>query len=299
MYEKILVPLDGSNSAEVALPYAEELAGRLGSEITLVNVVEEAEAPFRQMHHFYIKKVALLTKDSAVKSLGESVAKEIEVKSVTLKGNPAGAIIDYANKENIGLIIMATHGQTGVKRWALGGVADKLVRASICPIALIRAKGGRPLVRKKGILKKVLVPLDGSKESEAVIPYVEELASRLKAEVTLFQMLELDHIIYSETQVKLLESARASAKDYIENAATQLQQKGVSVKTETKDMLGSTMFAEEIIKLADQLNVDLVMMSTHGRSGVSRWAFGSVTEKVLRAGNTPLLLVRAPGAVTE
>ena len=183
MYEKILVPLDGSELAEVALPYAEELAGKLGSEVTLLYVGRSTDDPHAHMRQFYLQRMVEVIKRSAQESLEKPAAKEIKVKSEVLVGNPAEQIVDYADKENIGLIVMATHGRTGIRRWTLGSVADKVVRATKRPVVLIRAKDAYPEVRETSILNKVLVCLDGSAESEAVIPYIEDLAAKLDCEV--------------------------------------------------------------------------------------------------------------------
>jgi len=158
-------------------------------------------------------------------------------------------------------------------------------------VALIRAKGARPDVRGKDTLDKALVPLDGSKESEAVIPYIEELASKLEVEVTLLHILAPHYYIYSETQLKQMESLRTSAKGYIERVAAQLKQKGIAATAEFREVTQGAE-AEEIIKLADETQADVVAMSTHGRSGIGRWVLGSVADRVLHEGNTPLLLVR-------
>jgi len=295
MYEKILVPLDGSELAEVDLPYAEELAGRLGSEGTLLYVSESAEDRYHRMP-IYMQEMAKATKRNAERYLEKPEGKAIKVESTVLVGHPADEIVAYADKEDIGLIVMATHGRSGIKRLALGSVAEKIVRTARQPVALIRAKGARPDVREKGMLKKALVPLDGSKESEASIPYIEELASKLKAEVVLFQVLEPTRYVYAggagaaKTPYTEKEMAplKASAGDYLKKVAGGLEGKGITTRYEVR--VGTA--AEEIIKLADELYVDMVAMSTHGRSGISRWAFGSVADKVLHAGNTPLLLVR-------
>ncbi len=279
MYKKILVPLDISELSMVALPYAEQMAGRLGSEIILLSVSESAEAQDYHKHQMHVETIINTTKHNAERYLEKREGKEIKVESVILVGHPAEEIVDYADKEDIDLIVMATHGRSGIGRWTLGSVVDKVMRATKRPVALIRAKGARPDVREKGILNKALVPLDGSKEGEAVIPYIEELASGLKAEVLLLQV----------------GPSKADTEDYLEKVSDRLKSKGITTRFEVR--VGDA--AGEIIKLADELNADLVAMSTHGRSGIGRWALGSVAERVLNAGNTPLLLVRAPGASTD
>ena len=148
--------------------------------------------------------------------------------------------------------------------------------------------------------ERILIPLDGSKVGEAALPYVEELVSKLlpelKIEVTLFQVIRPTQwviaaevsapVSYTEAELKLI---KRKAMDYLEKAGEGLRSKGAIVKTNVS--VGDP--AEEIIKAADEINADLLAISTHGRSGISRWAFGSVTEKVLRAGNVPMLTVRA------
>ena len=300
MYEKILVPLDGSELAEVTLPYAEELAGRLGSEITLVSVLpfysELAPDLNLRLRQYYIEKIVENTKEAAERYVKKPQGRAIKVESRILVGNSAEEIVEYANKEDIDLIVMATHGRTGISRWALGSVANKVVRATKRPVGLIRAKGARPDVRQKGILNKALVPLDGSKEGEAVIPYVEELALKLKAEVILLQVLSTSYQAitaerygYVSYTAQQMESDKAFARNYLEKVGARLKRKGMTVKSEVR--LGIA--AEEIIKLADEMYADVVAMSTHGRSGIGRWVFGSVADRVLHEGNTPLLLVRS------
>jgi len=275
MYERIVVPLDGSQLAEIALPYAEELSVRLGSEVTLIYVSESIDDPHRHMHQIYMQKMAESTKQGAetyARKLGKEMA--TQVRSVNLAGNPAEEIVKYADSENTGLIVMSTHGQSGIRQWTIGSVANKVVRATKQPVALVRAEGACPDVARKGMLKKALLPLDGSRESEAAIPYAAELASRLGISVVLVQVLAIGD--------------KTLAEDYLEKIGAQLKQKGVTV--ESRVIFGEA--ATEIINLAAEIHADVVAMSTHGRSGIGRWVLGSVAERVLYEGNTPLLLVR-------
>ncbi|MCX8126610.1 MAG: universal stress protein, partial [Dehalococcoidia bacterium] len=186
-----------------------------------------------------------------------------------------------------------------ISRWALVSVASKVVRGTRVPVLIVRAKTAKP-VEKGRLLTKVLVPLDGSEVGEAALPYVIDLASKLDMEVVLFQMVALAYHVYSSGEIvtqipyteQEMEPIRKSARNYLEKVAKDLTAKGLKVTVEIKT--GSA--AEGIIKAAEELKVDLVAMSTHGRSGVSRWVFGSVAARVLQQGSTPLLLVRAPGA---
>ena len=277
MYEKILVTLDGSGLSEVALPYAEQLAGRLGSEILLLMITEPAEAQDYHHHQLYLQKIIKNMKSRTQKYLEETGSNEIRVNSLIRVGYPAEEIVSYADKGGLELIVMATHGRSGISRWALGSVADKVVRATRQPVALIRAGSAHPEVGEQGMMNKALVPLDGSTESERVLTYISELALILGTELTLLQVVtENNH-------------ACADAEDYLKEVCSWLNDRGIPTGYEIRT--GAA--AEGIIDLADEMNADMVAMSTRGRSGVSRWTLGSVAEKVLLGGDTPLLLARS------
>ena len=150
--------------------------------------------------------------------------------------------------------------------------------------------------------QRILMPLDGSKVGEAALPLVENLVSKLlpgtKVEITLLQVVSsLTHyIITGEIGVKVpyteeeMEQIKKKAMDYLEKTGEGLKSEGATVKIEVR--IGSP--ADEIIRVANEINANLIAMSTHGRSGISRWAFGSITDRVLRAATQPIFMVRAP-----
>ncbi len=150
--------------------------------------------------------------------------------------------------------------------------------------------------------EKILAPLDGSQVGEAALPYIDNLVQKFlpdtKVEVVLIQVLSnlskyvvageaTARVPYTEEEIGQMEKA---ATAYLRKAGKNLEDRGATVKTLV--VVGQA--AEEIIKAADELDVDFVAMSSHGRSGLSRWAFGSVTDRVVRAGNKPVLVVKAP-----
>jgi len=152
------------------------------------------------------------------------------------------------------------------------------------------------------LYKKILVPLDGSKLAECVLPHVEKLAeSGVAKEIILLRVCDSPSIIadYPESKGKTWEkhvermttNAQQSCSLYIKDVEKDLKDKGFKVKTESS--LGKP--AEEIVNYANKNKVDLIVMASHGRSGVSRWAYGSVADKVLRSTCVPVLLVKAPG----
>ena len=305
MYEKVLVPLDGSEMAEGALLYAEQLAGRLGSEITLVYVNELSSYLKENLIQSYLQKMVEVTKEGVSRyRSAPGISPSIEVKSVIVPGSPAETIIEYADSNNMGSIIMSTHGQSGIKQWALGSVAERVVRATTKPVLLVRANILGLNMREKGLFNKVLVPLDGSIESEAIIPYVEEFAPRLNVNVILLRVLARGYRMpdnYAPLSYEQLEADKVSANAYLDRVGAHLKEKGVSVMTELRSgiEIRSDNAAEQIIQLANEAQADLVAMTTHGRSGVEQKVFGSVAERVLYEGNTPLMLVRPPGTIRQ
>jgi len=152
------------------------------------------------------------------------------------------------------------------------------------------------------MFERILVPLDGSKVGEAALAHVEQLVSKMapevKTEVILFQVISslAHYVIAGEASVQVpytdkeIAQIKKKAKDYLDKAGEGLRSKGITVKTK----VATGKAAEEIVKATDELKADLIAMSTHGRSGLSRLTFGSITDKVLRTGNVPVLVVRAP-----
>jgi nucleotide-binding universal stress UspA family protein len=239
---------------------------------------------------------------SAALKKGEKTGVKGELRgSPTLITNAAAEILDFAEKEKVSLIIMATHGRSGISRWTMGSTANKVAQASRCSLLLIRAGS---VVPRKVSLDKILVTLDGSKPSEAVLPYIEALAPRLKSRVSLLNVVEpLYHVYpYSDgvgyygsagvVRVPYTEEEMRPTKDVAEKYLVDINDKLSTKGVRSSYVLRTGSPGEEIIKAEEEMRPDMVAMSTHGHSGFGRWSHGSVADKVLHAGTTPLLLVR-------
>ncbi len=288
MWKRILIPLDGSNLAEQALAYAEELAVAFSSELVLLYVSESREKQYHHMHQLYVEEVA--------KQLKERFKKRARVKTVVLSGEPAEEIIGYAEKNNISVIIMASHGRSGITGWVMGGVASKVLHTTKVPVMLIRvAKPPRKAPRKR-LLERVLLPLDGSETGEAAVPYVQELISKLGVEVILFGVVAggrhvrtvggLDYILYPEQELELI---KTEAGGYLDRLCQRLAARKGRVSVELK--VGDDI-AGEIIKFAKKDSVSLIAISAHGHSGIEKWVFGSIANKVVQVSKIPVLVVR-------
>jgi nucleotide-binding universal stress UspA family protein len=278
MYTKVVVPLDCSPLAEVALPYAEEIAGKMGSNIVLLTVLPSEEPKEVQNHLAYSKKIVQATKLQVKKYLEDQPDTEVSIFTATRTGNPAEGILNYADKGYPCLIVMATHGRSGISRWAIGSVANKVVRAtSKQPLLLVRAKGSHPDMRAKRILKKAVVPMDGSSAGESVLPYIGEIARNLDMHLTLFRVVHKSENNFLEVE------------DYLRNLCQRMAEQGVTTGYEVR--IGNA--AEEIIEYADETATDLIAMTTHGQTVMNPFALGSVAQKILLEGNSPLFLVKA------
>jgi len=289
MWQKILVPLDGSDLAELALPYAEELAIAFNSEVFLAHVSESAESEYRHMHQLYIEEVA-----------GQIKKRFNKVSPMLLSGKPAEEIISYGEKKDIGLVVMTSHGHSGKTGWAAGSVANKVLHDIKVPLLLVKVTKPSKKAPPKRLLTKVLLPLDGSEAGEAAVPYVGELMSRLELEVILFGVVPtgqhirsvggLDFILYPEQQLEIF---KKEASEYLDGVYRKLKRRKGEVKVELKVGDKGGNIAQEIINYAQEKNVSLIAISSHGHSGIERWVFGSTANKVVQDSRTAVLVVRA------
>lgn len=294
MYRQLLVPLDGSKTAENVLPYARFLAAKLKLPIKLLSVVEipgslAAEKTLYldslveravTVSHAYLNRIA--------KSFG-GVSVTIEVET----GNPEEIILARAEADEKILIAMATHGRSGIARWLLGSVAEKVVREVKNPLFLVHAKEAAKS-DGQAAFSSIIVPLDGSKLAECVLPYVVELAKAITLKIVLLQIFSLKQIIHTYKDYipdfdALERSSKSGASRYLHEKEQQLKKAGFDVSSVAAE--GEA--AETIIELANGAPDSLIAMCTHGHSGIRRWMLGSITEKVVRHAGNPLLAIRA------
>lgn len=310
MFQKILVLLDGSELAEVVFAYAEELAGKLDLDVILLHVYSPALSDYVPMHRVYIDGAASTIKRQAQevrKKLGiKAKAKPVSVRGELAMGYHADEILRFADENAVDLILMATHGRSGIKRWTMGGVADKVLRASTVPVLLVRAGIEEETPYEEWPGKTMIVPLDGSELAESVLPYVEELGKPRGAEkldVVLIRICdppvtpsyyspELSGVPLNWGEYMEQETARCKqvSNEYLAEVGKRLTKKGLTVSSEV--LVGKA--ADEIVDYANKHPFSLIAMATQGRSGLRRLVYGSVTESVLTGVTCPMLLVR-PG----
>jgi nucleotide-binding universal stress UspA family protein len=294
----MLVALDGSKIAEVVFSYARELSGRLGMDLDLLHVCTEDEAHQLPMCQAYIEHMAeiLKTQSEEIRSKEGTDKKHVNATAKTVVGYPAEEILKYAEENNVDTIMLATHGSSGIRRWGLGSIAEKVIHAANVPVWLIPAGLHQDILYDKMAQRSLLVPLDGSKLAEEVIPHVIALAEQrgVKTTVALITVSKPVNVKLSDEDKELIgkdiESMPTTGELYLKKIANQIRDAGL--ETEYEPLVGDP--AEEIVRYAASYQPMLIVMSTHGRSGFSRFVFGSVTENVLhRLQKTPMFLIRS------
>lgn len=286
MLQKILVPLDGSELSDRILEQVRRLLVREDAEVTLIRVVTEASLESETS----ADAVLASAREHLERVRGSLRAQGARAESDLLVGDPASRINEFASSYAPSLIAMSTHGRTGLMRWVRGSVAERVLRTSHHPLLLSHPAPRRvnpATAPSPGQLRfrKVLVPLDGSDRAAAILPLVAEFARLYDAELILHHAVEVPPIGFKP--LTILSSAEAQAA--LEHAASRVS--GVRVRARVTHGVA----AAAILDLAAEEQVDLVAIASHGRTGLDRWAFGSVAEHVVRSCTAPLLVKRVTG----
>ncbi|MCE7980495.1 MAG: universal stress protein [Caldilinea sp. CFX5] len=293
LYHKILVPLDGSTLAEQVLPHLPRLATPTDTTFVLVTVINTANyvaTHSRYLPPDYFTRLRASAEEYLAEQRRPLEQAGFRVEAHVADGDAAGRILQVAATTQADLIAMTTHGRAGFVRWALGSVAERIVSETALPVFLVRETTALPTDK----LHRILVPLDGSALAEQALPTAAALAKATGAELLLLQVMQpLDdrnqEILFkdaAEAQAAFAEW-RTNAEAYLHQQAQPFQAEGVTCLY--KALLGDV--APTIIDSAETEHIDLLVMSTHGRSGLRRWVYGSVANKVLRGVTCPLLLI--------
>lgn len=298
-YRTILVPLDGSALSERALPEATALAARSGARLLLLRVAVAnfvtrndpltGEPRLADLAADYLRDVAARAGD-------RSAAETIEA-----AGEPGPVIGRVARERGVDLIVMATHGRSGIGRWLYGSVADYVLRHAPVPVLLVSPHCERPWTAEGvGVAGRVLVPLDGSQVGAAALGPAVDLAATLGTGLLLAQVVAyppytgygyggaLEVAPYAFDP----ETERVAAERYLDAAAAPLRRAGCDVATCAD--LGPA--APTVARLARERGAVAIAMATHGRGGLARAVLGSVATGVVQLAGVPVLLTRPAAA---
>ncbi len=297
MFRTLLVPLDGSELAERALPYATVVAAAAGGKLVLVRAaLAPPPATLDGATWVQEQSEAIAEAEQYLAEVAAKLRTRVPVETQVPYGRAAPCIQDSITETSADAVVMATHGRTGLRHLLVGSVAEEVIADSPVPVFAIYARPGEmPQPHFDPAQARVVVPLDGSDFAEAALPTAVELIGA-GGEVVLVRVVEPpDHVerdelgrvrVYLDQQE---EAVTREARDYLHTIATQLVDKAPGLHVTVEVRLGAP--AAGVNAAAIDRGADLVIMASHGRTGLSRAVFGSVTGAVLRDGNTPVLVV--------
>jgi nucleotide-binding universal stress UspA family protein len=268
---RVLVPVDDSKLSASVLETAAPILARPGNDVVLLRVLRVGES----------RSEALVRLEALAAGLG---ARGVNARAEVAIGDTTDVIVARARQGRTTLVAMATHGRRGIDRLVHSSVAEQVLRRSPVPVLL-----ANPLASAGQLgLRKILVPLDGSEVAASALVYAVELAREHGSEILLFHVVD----------VRPLDSPVATAEAFsrvgpLLDSARRSVPAGITVRTST----GMGLAADAILEAIRRESVDLLCMTTHGRSGPSRWVLGSVAETVLRRSPVPLLARRYSGEV--
>jgi nucleotide-binding universal stress UspA family protein len=308
MFNGIIVPLDGSPLAESALPHALALADALRLPVTLIHVVPRGyHALDYELRYDAAGEAAALA--HAAREL-ESRACALagphrRIEAYTAAGDAAEEIVRYAERSDGRCIVMATHGAGGALHWVFGSVARKVLAAATVPTLVVRPSTVPQRPGEPAAIRKILVPLDGSDLAREALPVVKDLTKPLGAAVTLARIAPIPTGMYLDSPyapmtvqpylTEAIAAEREAATADLALVAGELREAGIAVTSVVR--AGSP--ANELLDLLADGQYDLVVMSSHGRTGVKRWVLGSVAERLVEAARTPVFIVRAAAPSTS
>lgn len=287
MLSKILIPIDGSELSKRILIHVKRLLLRQDAEVALLHVAwPEVPGGLKQM-----EAVDLADAEASIAAaVGQLECEGARTRAVIRRGDPAEEILAYAAEYQPSVIAMSTHGRSGFDRWIWGSVAERILRGSKHPLLLANPhaleKEPSPDVR----FRRILVPLDGSEPSAAILPLAAEMAKLYESEVTLFYA---EPVLVASIQYPAIPviPAKQEGERVLAPYRERLEKEGIRAKS----WVSFEAPASAILRAIELTKADLVAMTTHGRSGWSRWALGSVAEKVIRHSPCPVLVRRTSG----
>lgn len=281
----VLMPLDGSDMSEFALPYTAELAVALDAEPVVARIIERthwsgAGSGYLVAPQMYADLLEIAEKDAQKETqlaVGRLSARGLTARRVVEYAVSPANLVEISEREHASFVVMATHGRSGMARATLGSVADHVTRHGHCPTLLVQARGRLP---EHPALADALLPLDGSAMSEVALPTLATLAGKLVKKVTLLRVIHPD----------ARSGTSAEAQKGLDAARERIEREMESLRGHVETLLLWGMPGQQILE--ESLHHDLIIMATHGETGATRWAFGSVADEALHDARTPLLLTR-------
>lgn len=290
MFTHILVPLDGSKLAEQALAPAAGIAEAMSARLTLLRVVPPfALLAADPMLYEEMNRMGEDESLSYLRSTAEALNLAVPIEAVSDNGQPADSIIQFAGDHEVDLILMSSHGRSGVSRWIYGSVAERVLRQAPCATCIINAR----IVEELPQIRKVLVPLDGSNLAERALAPGRQLAAAMGAELHLLRVTTSAHQLMETPAMKevfdeIEDNELLDAETYLESKRPDVDVGDVVMVV--KSVNGTV--AATIVDYTAEQQIEMIVMSSHGRTGLQRWVYGSVAEMVLRSACCATMIIR-------
>lgn len=295
MFEHILLPLDGSPLAERVLPHAVALAKAFDSQVTLLQVVtKKRNANQQSIINPMNWKMRKSEAEAYLRTIKARLAKVgIKTHIAVLEGTPALEIINYARVENVQLIILSSHGSSGVSAWNINSVVQKVLLRTFVPVMIIRAYQEVEDDLSGLEYNRVFLPLDGSKRAECILPLAKSISDAHASKVFLTHIVEEPRLprqtpLSDEDKAlisRLEKINKIEAERYLESISCQFVEERVE-----KVILISSKPTAALHNLVIEEEIDLVILSAHGFSGENRWPYGNIALNFIVFGTTPLLI---------
>jgi nucleotide-binding universal stress UspA family protein len=275
MFERVLLPLDGSRLAEATLAQIPQILKLGESDILLLRAAHPPMALTKAMGSPGTDDYRAEAKGYLERVQAQLAREGGSVRAFVEDGPAAEAILATAERENVTLIVMATHGRSGLSRWVFGSVTEKVIRASVVPLLVLRSF---PMSEPSRTLsfERIVVPI--AHFNFRIIPYVRDFARVFGSRAVLLHVSEPGEDA----------ATRDRSREELAVVAQELESTGVLA--EIREREGDA--AQEILNCSWEESAGLIAIMTHGARGPSRWTLGSVTEKVIRSATTPTLIVR-------
>ena len=323
MFTKVLVPLDGTEISEGIIPFITQLARGLKMGVVLATAVQLDARLVTYLDRMADNLAEPVTgrergnRPAASEQLKESLAREIKGRlekladKIALEGIPVEAAVDFgsvsdtliqmAQDSECDLIAMSTRGRGGVASGLLGSVTYNILQESPMPVLAITPERARRHWDADYSINRIIVPLDGSEFAETALPHAVSLSQNMDMGITLVHVLSSDNLMYTnrygarESLRRAMEDIRENAQGYLSGVVSRLSDEGLDVSAEI--VHGRP--ASTISEIARATDHDMIALTTHGRSGISRLLLGSVAEAILRESGDPVLIVRSLEAATS
>src|ERR1700687_92617 len=306
MYKVIMVPTDGSRFDREAIRVALRIAERSNAKVRLVRVLASDSFFGTTPEANWTPMSAELGRSERSSALSELYALAAECRSefkaditVDLHGGPVADVLQgYARRHDVDLIVMTTHGRTGISRLSLGSVTDSLIRHTTIPVLVVKPSTSYLSSQVGQAFKRIVVPLDGSRLAEEVLPRVVTLATLEEAEISLLQVLipqSYSQKEISDPNLPWWDKDVSLAQAYLYRIASRLRRNGLIVTT---DIVIGENVADAIGDFASREKADVIAIATHGRGGLARLLRGSVADAIMHSGRMSMLVLK-PHNVAE